>query len=122
MDRADESHTISQDIDTATASYWHGIMHRREPDFSNSKYWFRRVGEHPIFSDLCAEVNAVARGADLDETTRYLESQTNWDAFAFVDSCEATSRGHGNEQLCRRIAELEWQILFDFCYQEAIKA
>jgi hypothetical protein len=34
-DFLDESHTISQDIDTPTGSYWHGIMHRREPDAGN---------------------------------------------------------------------------------------
>src|SRR6187402_2363611 len=36
-----ESHEISQDIHTPTGSYWHGILHRREPDPSNSKYWMR---------------------------------------------------------------------------------
>src|SRR5262245_19277607 len=47
-DFLDESHTISQSIDTPTGSYWHAIMHRREGDFSNAKYWFRRVGDHPV--------------------------------------------------------------------------
>src|SRR4029079_6033740 len=45
-DFLDESHRISQDIDTSTGSFWHGVMHRREGDFSNGKYWFRRVGSH----------------------------------------------------------------------------
>jgi hypothetical protein len=31
----DESHTISQGIETAEGSYWHALMHRREPDHAN---------------------------------------------------------------------------------------
>ena len=31
-DFLEESHRISQGIPTSTGSYWHGIMHRREPE------------------------------------------------------------------------------------------
>ncbi len=37
-DFLDESHRISQELHTTTGSYWHALMHRREPDFDNPKY------------------------------------------------------------------------------------
>ena len=59
-DFLDESHRISQDVETTTGSYWHGIMHRREADYSNAKYWFRRVGKHAIFPALCSAAHKIA--------------------------------------------------------------
>ena len=44
----DRSHTISQGIEDSTGSFWHGIMHRREGDFSNSHYWMHRAIAHPL--------------------------------------------------------------------------
>src|SRR5262245_42936202 len=43
-DWLDESHRISQRLDNPTGSLWHAIMHRREGDFSNSKYWYTQAG------------------------------------------------------------------------------
>ncbi len=58
-DLLDASHTISQEIESGEGSYWHGVMHRREGDYSNAKYWFRRVGLHPIHGELAAESAAL---------------------------------------------------------------
>ena len=44
-DDLDRAHTAVADIENDhEAAYWHGIMHRREGDFSNANYWFRRTG------------------------------------------------------------------------------
>lgn len=51
-----QAHTIVQGLEGAgrlqTADYWHGIMHRREPDPGNAAWWFRRVSGHPAASAL----------------------------------------------------------------------
>ena len=60
-DFLDESHRLSQDGDDVSFRYWHGIMHRREPDYDNAKYWFRRVGEHPIFDRLFEQSRTLGR-------------------------------------------------------------
>ena len=72
FDFLDESHAISQEISTAEGSYWHALLHRREPDFSNSAYWFRRVGTHAVFEPLRMEAARLAAGGppDADFLTR----------------------------------------------------
>lgn len=114
-DFLDESHRLSQEIETASGSYWHGIMHRREPDYANAKYWFRRVGCHEIFADLQREAAELARG----ESAAFLTKQQRWDPFAFIDLCER-SRPGDEEKLCREIQAREWELLFAYCFRHAV--
>ena len=117
-DQLDRSHAVSQTIHSATGSYWHGIMHRREGDYPNAKYWFRRTGEHPVFPDLARSAARLAAGSGSD--AERLTEGDRWDPYAFVDLCQACVSGRSDwEALCRRIQRLEWDLLFDFCYRRA---
>jgi hypothetical protein len=118
-DFLDESHRISQSLHGREGSYWHGIMHRREGDYANAKYWFRRVGAHPIHEALVLSARALAH--DVDAGGASVGSSSAWDPAAFVDLCAAACAGESDAaDLCRRIQEREWQLLFDYCYRHAI--
>jgi hypothetical protein len=106
----DEAHRIAQDISGPEGSYWHGMMHRQEPDPANAAYWFRSVGRHAIFPSLREE--AAAAG---------FHCGANWDPFRFIDYCESARRRPDSEEerIAMQVQLSEWQLLFDYCAREA---
>ncbi|MSR81492.1 MAG: hypothetical protein EXS58_00990 [Candidatus Latescibacteria bacterium] len=87
VDELDRSHRLSQQLEDQTGSYWHGIMHRREGDFSNSHYWFNKVGQHPAM--------AVISG---------------YDPHAFIDAVS-----QGDNAALVALQRREWATLFSWC-------
>ncbi len=115
-----ESHRLCQKIGSIEGSYWHGIMHRREGDFGNAKYWFRRVGEHPVFAALAAALPEL-----IDDNTparvRTFAGASDWDPTAFVDLCEAAVSGDTSlRAFCEDVQHREWNLLFAHCFDGAV--
>lgn len=94
----DESHEISQSLKTSEGSFWHGIMHRTEPDFWNSKYWYRQVGSHQVIETMTARDSSYPDG--------------------FVDACERACESGGDAEVAAA-AIAEWICLFEYCYENA---
>lgn len=116
----DESHSISQDLATAEGSYWHGILHRREPDYWNAKYWFRRAPTHAIHAHLHEAAISLVKDARSPVGCDFLLTQKKWSPSAFVDLCEMAARGDETlVLLCRRIQQREWELLFRYCREQA---
>jgi hypothetical protein len=98
LDDLDASHQCSQSIEGRgrhqAGDYWHAIMHRREPDYGNSRYWFRQFGAHPIYPQLVDEARRVAdgwRSLEFDTWLPRLIAGDSWRPTAFVECCEAAA-------------------------------
>jgi hypothetical protein len=124
-DGLEECHQVVQKVPlqpevAATFNFWHAIMHRREGDFSNSKYWYHQAGDHPILPALGQHVGDLINHLPADKSLlRILRGGWNPDAWVDlveeVDSAENDPRRH----LLINIQQIEWRMLFEHCVRQA---
>ena len=112
-DDLDASHTLSQGLPDPIGNWLHGTMHRREGDFPNSKYWFRRVGTHAGFAQMAQRAAAVFAAAGRQPAPELAALAERWDPFAFVDLCAnaAAGRGADYEAVLETLQAAELQLL-----------
>ena len=90
-------HIIAQEHKNSDGNYWHAILHRRESDYWNSKYWYKRVGDHPVIHDMQKE-------------------EPGWDPFNFVDQCEKFNKAQE-----RQIQLQEMTLLLNYTIKKYAK-
>jgi hypothetical protein len=110
-DGIDESHHIVQELASGQASYWHGMLHRREGDFENARYWFRRTGRLGVFPEMHARAAAVSP---------LMGRQMDWDPYVLVGQCEqARFGGDVDRKELVALQRIEFEVMFDFLWRDA---
>jgi hypothetical protein len=111
MDDLDGCHQYFQDEGGDLGSYWHGMMHRREGDFDNARYWFRRSGSLPFFDELHSQ--AAQFSPDMAK-------QLSWDPYLFTGQCEQAKFGAEDELgELPRLQRVEFDVVLDYTWRQS---
>lgn len=132
-DSLDASHSYAQEIEhDATGAYWHGIMHRMEGDFFNSKYWFRLAGRHPAM-ELTRQRVAEWLGSEPETLSSISDpnargvlssfrSEAGWDSSRFVDLIVWQEKQAATDEarsVLKKIQRIEIEALFEYTLKAA---
>lgn len=105
----DGSHAAAQALEGRGrwkhADYWHAILHRREPDPGNAGYWFRRVGDHPLFARLAEVAGQIAAPFPRLQELQRRGAMGRWDPLLFIDLCDQSLTLTEPERQCLRILQ-----------------
>lgn len=112
LDDLDGCHQFFQDEGSDLGSYWHGMMHRREGDFDNARYWFRRSGTLPFYDNLHSQ--AAQFSPDMAK-------QLSWDPYLFTGQCEQAKFGAEDERgELPRLQRVEFDVVFDYTWRQSM--
>jgi hypothetical protein len=106
-DHLDPAHALVQDLGGGDAAFVHGIIHRREPDYSNARYWFNRIGPHRALEPL-AEAAAPLLAGRPALPYRLIRDGV-WDPFVFIDVVSTAARQPEADPEARLLRDLQRQ-------------
>jgi hypothetical protein len=56
----DRAHRIAQEVEDAAGAWVHALVHRKEGDFSNARYWYQRARQPEATDSLDSEWTRIA--------------------------------------------------------------
>ena len=102
-DNLGRAHDRVERLETPTGMLVHGIIHRREGDFDNANYWFRRAGNHPAYHGLQARAAAflgehpIASGP-AREVADQIAAQGSWNPYLLTTAVAMLARLIGDDE------------------------
>jgi hypothetical protein len=115
-DQMDAAHEIAQRIGSSDGSLLHGILHRREPDYGNAAYWFRRAGRHECFPEIARRVGELLKVRNEAGMERQLIRNGEWDPYGFIGLCEKAAGKGGDAavvKILREVQGIEIEVLLE---------
>ncbi len=112
-DDLNQAHRICQEIATPHGAAWHAIVHRREGDFWNSKYWWRRAAG-VRFAGLSERIKATLK--DATPEIAFWSGGERHDAARFVDLVERFAERPEMRDALVTAQRMEWAALFEECW------
>ncbi len=106
------AHPLVQELPGETAAFWHAVVHRREGDYSNARYWWNRTGDHPAFEPILDMVlHRVPDFPFIDE----LRAERRWLPLEFNAACQNFALDGRFETELRATQRLEIRGLLEWC-------
>ena len=119
LDCFEDAHNVANEHEGTWAGNWlHAILHRREPDAANAKYWYARVkapeGAYRAIGWAAMEVLGQKPPQGLEKLAEKIRKSTTWEPEAFVEACDKFRKEEPTSPAYRVLVllqEIEWKNL-----------